>query len=69
MSIATPPVSPGRPAAAGAADLLDRHEAELRQALRIRRTEQKLLAVFQLRIQHGTAGAAGTLVLRLQTHE
>ena len=46
MSIATPPVSPGRPAAAGAADLLDRHEAELRQALRIRRTEQKLLALY-----------------------
>jgi hypothetical protein len=46
MSIAPPPVAPGRPAAASAADLLDRHEAELRQALRIRRTEQKLLALY-----------------------
>lgn len=46
MSIATPPVASGLAAAASAADLLDRHEAELRQALLIRRTEQKLLALY-----------------------
>ncbi len=46
MSIATPPVASGLAAAASAADLLDRHEAELRQALLIRSTEQKLLALY-----------------------
>jgi 2-oxoisovalerate dehydrogenase E1 component len=46
MSIASPPVASGRPAVAIAADLLDRYEAELRQAFRIRRTEQRLLALY-----------------------
>ena len=46
MSSAAPPDAAGRIAADTASDLLERYAAELRQALLIRRTEQKLLALY-----------------------
>ena len=46
MSGTALPAAPGRVAVATAGDLLDRHAAELQRALLIRRTEQKLLALY-----------------------
>jgi 2-oxoisovalerate dehydrogenase E1 component len=46
MSSAAPPDAAGRIAAHAASDLLQRFAAELRRALLIRRTEQKLLALY-----------------------